>query len=93
MAATYDYSRTGYTISSLGLGGIGTANGGNVTINTGGNILSDTATIGAFGANPGNVDVTAAGDVHGNFMLRNGTGNVHAGGNVGLAVPVPVLAS
>lgn len=81
--ATYDYSRAGYVVSSLGLGGIGTADGGNVTINSGHDILSLTANIGAFGANPGDVTLTAAHDIMGYFMLRNGVGTLNAGNDVG----------
>src|SRR5206468_1097218 len=41
---------SGYDISPIGLGGIGTAYGGNVTINSGRDILGLNATIGAYGA-------------------------------------------
>jgi hypothetical protein len=81
-AATYDFLRNGYDISSLGLGGIGTADGGDVTINAGGNIFSFIASIGAFGVNPGNVTLSANGNIAGNFMIRNGTGTIIAGEQV-----------
>ncbi len=85
--ATYDYSRTGYTVSSQGLGGIGTADGGNVTISAGRDLLSLTATIGALGG--GNVDLTAARDLKGQFLLRDGAGTLQAGRDVGSgATPV-----
>lgn len=84
---TYDYSRTGYAISAQGLGGIGTAAGGNVTIHAGRDLLSLLATIGALGG--GNVDLTAGRDLKGNFLLRNGTGTARAGRDVGsTATPV-----
>ncbi|MFO1476780.1 MAG: filamentous hemagglutinin N-terminal domain-containing protein, partial [Verrucomicrobiota bacterium] len=80
-AATYSYTRSGYAVSSLGLGGIGTANGGSVTVSAGGNgnVSSIAAGIGAYGVNPGDVTVTAGGSVLGNFMIRNGAGVIQAG--------------
>jgi filamentous hemagglutinin family protein len=83
---TYDYSRVGYRINAAGLGGIGTAKGGNVTIQAGRDIVTSTgspAFIGAFGAAGGNVTLEAGRDIRGQFMLRNGTGNVTAGSTVG----------
>ena len=88
-AATFDFSQFGYTISANGLGGIGTADGGNVTINAGRDIISYNATIGAFGGGilglGGNVDLTAGRDIMGRFMLINGTGTLQAGRDVGSA--------
>lgn len=80
---TYDFSNLGYTVSSRGLGGIGTAGGGNVTIDAGRDVLSYTATIGAFGG--GDVRLTAARDIKGRFLLSNGTGTLQAGRDVGSA--------
>ena len=80
---------------SPNLGGISTMAGGDVTINAGGNVRSylpvtdnynqakfDAGT-GAFGAAPGNVTITAGGDVSGHYVLANGTGSITAGGNIG----------
>ena len=73
---------SGYDISPLGLGGIGTAYGGNVTINSGRDILSFAPTVGAFG--PGNVTLHApAGNILGRFIVRDGHGVIDAGGNFG----------
>ncbi|PWU12962.1 MAG: hypothetical protein C5B50_20360 [Verrucomicrobia bacterium] len=82
LANAYDYNRGGYVVSSLGLGGIGTAEGGNVTINAGGNILAAASHIGAYGAEPGNVSLTAQ-NIEGNFLVRNGVGTLHALQDVG----------
>lgn len=88
-----------YSVSSQ-LGGISTENGGNVTINAGGNVCSYLPTqdnynsvyldggCGAFGANPGNVTITAGGSVTGNYIVANGAGRITANGNVG-SLPFP----
>ena len=81
---TYEFNRRGYDISSHGLGGIGTAAGGNVNITAGGDILGFTAPIGAFGSEAGDVSLTAGGTVFGNFMVRSGTGTI-LGADVGSA--------
>ncbi|HEY1786641.1 MAG TPA: hypothetical protein VGJ73_00730, partial [Verrucomicrobiae bacterium] len=81
----------------VGLGGISTAAGGNVTITAGGNVVSYTPTssdpsigsdpgTGAFGAAPGNVTITAGDSVYGHYVLANGVGAVTAqNGDVGTA--------
>jgi filamentous hemagglutinin family protein len=74
------------------LGGIGTAAGGNVTINAGGDVISSPATTvaagdpgtGAFGTEAGNVIIHAGGSVYGNFVEANGTGTITAGQNIGI---------
>jgi hypothetical protein len=82
-----------YSVSPT-LGGISTAAGGNVSINAGGDVISylpsgsdpsvaaDAGT-GAFGSNPGNVTITAGGNVYGHYVLANGIGTITAGQNVG----------
>lgn len=74
------------------LGGISTAAGGNVTINAGGDVTSYLPTdstaaadggTGAFGPEPGNVVITAGGNVYGHYVLANGTGSITAGGSAG----------
>jgi filamentous hemagglutinin family protein len=80
---TFVYSNKGYKVAPTGMGGIGTENGGNVTINAGRDILSFNATIGALGSAPGNVDLTAARDVKGGMIVRNGVGTIQAGRDVG----------
>jgi len=75
------------------LGGISTGAGGNLTITAGQNIASllPTGTIvtdggsGAFGATPGNVTLTAGGNVTGHYVVRNGTGTITAGQSAGLS--------
>jgi hypothetical protein len=84
----------GYQVDPLGLGGISTAAGGNVTIIAGGDVKSllpanssnahGDGGSGAFGAQPGDVTIRAGGDVVGHFLLRNGTGRIEAGRNAGL---------
>ncbi len=92
---TYDFTSDGYVISQLGLGGIGTEHGGNVTMQAGGNIVAAAAPIGAFGSELGNLRVTAAGDIlggymvastgvgTGSFVVRNGVGTLNAGRDIG----------
>ncbi len=84
-ADTYEYIRQGqgYIVSSLGLGGIGTANGGNVNINSGRDILAFVGNIGAFGAAAGNLNLGATRDIKGRFLVRNGIGTLIAGHDVG----------
>ena len=77
----------------LGVGGISTTAGGNVTINAGGDVISynpsgstvgaDAGT-GAFGTQPGNVTIAAGGNVYGHYVLANGLGTVTAGKDVGV---------
>ena len=83
---------TGYEVDP-DLGGISTANGGDVTLTAGldvisylplpGGVQTDGGS-GAFGAAAGNVTITAGRDVSGHFVVRNGTGNITAGHNAGL---------
>jgi filamentous hemagglutinin family protein len=80
---TFVYSNKGYKIAPNGIGGIGTAAGGDVTIQAGRDILSFTATIGAFGSTPGNVSLTAGRDIKGGFLVRNGIGTLQAGEDIG----------
>lgn len=89
--ATYDYSNLGYTVSGLGLGGIGTAKGGSVTVDAGRDILSFAATIGTFGAPSADLRLTASRDVKGSFLVRNGVGRIEAGRDVGNASPAVTL--
>lgn len=82
----YTSAGVGYAVDP-NLGGISTANGGNVNIQAGGNIsaflpnnsqdVSDAGS-GAFGASPGNVTLTAGGNVTGHYVVANGTGTINA---------------
>ena len=90
-----------YAVNSANLGGISTAGGGNVTINAGLDVISylpvqsdyvnaaGDAGAGAFGAQAGNVTITAGRNVYGHYVLANGVGIITAGGDVG--APVSVL--
>ncbi len=82
---------SGYNVSA-DLGGISTANGGDVSLTAGLDVLSflpiaggaqSDAGSGAFGAAPGNVTINAGRDVAGHFVVRNGTGVINAGRNAG----------
>lgn len=84
---------TGYDVDPQ-LGGISTAKGGDVTISAGQDIISylplagGTQTdggSGAFGAEPGNVSLTAGRDISGHYVVRNGKGSIQAGRNAGTA--------
>jgi len=72
---------SGYDISPLGLGGIGTAYGGNVTLNSGHDIVSIIPTVGAYGV--GDVTLNAANRILGKFIIRNGHGTITAGDDLG----------
>ena len=81
----YQFSRFSYAVSTAGLGGIATAAGGDVVINAGEDIVSFLPTSGAYGAQPGNVSLTAGRRVLGSFLVRNGTGQINAGTDFGSA--------
>jgi filamentous hemagglutinin family protein len=92
-----------YRVNAANLGGISTAAGGNVTINASRDVISYLPTqtdfndnnsrfdggTGAFGPQPGNVNITAGRNVFGHFVLANGQGTITAGGDIG----VPLLAA
>lgn len=89
---------SGYQVSA-DLGGVSTAAGGDVSLragldvtgflpSAGGNQTS--AGSGAFGAQPGNVTVTAGRDVAGHFVVRRGAGVIQAGRDAG--TPARLLA-
>lgn len=81
-------------------GGISTAAGGNISITAGGDVISFTpiqtgnptdysnarfdAGSGAFGRQPGNVTISAGGNVFGHYVLANGVGSITAHGNIGV---------
>jgi filamentous hemagglutinin family protein len=91
----YDFYPAGayptYYVVDSGLGGISTANGGNVTINAGLDVVSylpknsaaGDAGTGAFGSAPGNVTINAGRNVTGHYVVANGTGTITAGNNAG----------
>jgi filamentous hemagglutinin family protein len=93
----FGQQRAPYYKVSPSLGGISTYAGGNVFINAGNDVTSflpvqsdyssaqyDGGT-GAFGSQPGNVTITAGGEVSGHYVLANGVGTITAGGNIGAA--------
>jgi filamentous hemagglutinin family protein len=102
----YSSSGAGYTPSpnagsAFGnLGGISTANGGDVSITAGENItsllppsnLTTDAGSGAFGSSPGNVTLVAGGNVTGHYVVADGTGSISAGGDAGTAVNALALS-
>lgn len=76
------------------LGGISTANGGDVNLTAGQDVISflpfaggtqTDAGSGAFGAAAGKVSINAGRDVQGHFVVRNGTGTINAGRDAGTA--------
>ena len=77
----YAFTSRGYQVSLDRLGGISTAAGGNVTVNAGRDFLSFLPTSGAYGN--GNVSLTAGRSIFGRFMVRNGTGRLDAGADIG----------
>ena len=88
----FSSSGAGYTVSPA-LGGISTKAGGDLTIAAGedvssllptGNLRNQTdAGSGAFGPEPGNVTISAGGNVFGHYVEANGVGMISAGQNVG----------
>ncbi len=86
-----------YSVNAANLGGISTAAGGNVTIKAGRDVISFLPTesdpqhsdfdggSGAFGPQAGDVSITAGRNIRGHFVLANGNGSVHAGGDIGNA--------
>lgn len=91
---------SGYNVSPA-LGGISTANGGDVSLTAGLDVISylpfaggaqSDAGSGGFGATPGNVMITAGRDVSGHFVVRNGTGTITAGRDAGTATRLLALS-
>jgi len=87
------FQPSGYSVNP-DLGGISTANGGDVNLTAGQDIISylpiaggvqSDAGSGAFGAAAGNVTITAGRDVSGHYVVRNGAGSITAGRNAGTA--------
>lgn len=83
---------TGSYIVDPNLGGISTANGGNVSLTAGQDVISylppaggiqTDAGSGAFGAAPGNVTITAGHDVIGHYVVMDGAGVINAGRDAG----------
>lgn len=92
---------TGYEVDSE-LGGISTANGGDVALQAGQDVISflplagglqSDAGSGAFGAASGNLTIQAGRDVQGHFVVRNGTGTIQAGRNAGTATRLLALSA
>ena len=89
------FRTTGYGVSP-NLGGISTANGGNVSLTAGHDIISylpvgvglhTDGGSGAFGSSPGNVTLIAGNDVYGHYVVRNGVGTIIAGRDAGKRGP------
>ncbi|MFA7061463.1 MAG: filamentous hemagglutinin family protein, partial [Pedobacter sp.] len=61
--------------------GIATMGGGDITVRTGGELLTQ---VGAFGSyNQGNLDIVSGGDMIGRFRVMNGTATLTSGGAFG----------
>ena len=87
------FGESGAQVDVYNLGGISTANGGNVTLLAGADVTSYLPTLdeisledggfgggsGAFGSAAGNVTIAAGGNVSGHFVEVNGTGRIFAG--------------
>ena len=86
----YQFTRQGYSVNPAGLGGIATANGGDLTIQSGRDVISFFGAAGAYG--PGNVNVTAAERILGKYHFKDGHGSLHAGTDVGTDI-LPVSLS
>jgi len=89
----YDFRPTGigYVVDS-DLGGISTANGGDVTITAGKDIVSylpvaggvqTEGGTGCFGTTAGNLTLKAGNNVTGHYVVANGNGTIEAGNNAG----------
>ncbi|MCC7375548.1 MAG: filamentous hemagglutinin N-terminal domain-containing protein [Verrucomicrobiales bacterium] len=94
----YLFRPGGYSVDP-DLGGIATADGGDVTVSAGLDIISHLpragevqtdAGSGAFGSAPGDVTLTAGRDVSGHFVVGHGVGTIQAGRDAG--TPVRPLA-
>lgn len=92
---------TGYGVDAE-LGGISTANGGDVSLQAGQDVISflplagglqSDAGSGAFGSAPGDLTVNAGRDVQGHYVVRNGTGTIQAGRNAGSATRLLALSA
>jgi filamentous hemagglutinin family protein len=89
----FQFQPTGYGVHP-NLGGVSTAQGGDVTLRAGQDVASflpvaggtqSDAGSGAFGAQPGDVTITAGRDVSGHYVARNGKGTISAGRDAGTA--------
>ncbi|MBX3746690.1 MAG: filamentous hemagglutinin N-terminal domain-containing protein [Verrucomicrobiae bacterium] len=89
----FQFQPTGYTVHP-NLGGIGTAAGGDLSLVAGLDVMSflpaaggtqPNAGSGAFGAQPGNVTISAGRDVSGHYVVRNGSGEITAVRDAGIA--------
>jgi filamentous hemagglutinin family protein len=85
-------SSPGFYQVAPNLSGISTANGGNVTITAGQDIVSylpvsggtqTDAGSGTFGAAAGNVTLTAGANIIGHYVVANGTGTINAANDAG----------
>jgi len=92
-SGTSSVAQHDYMTVDPNLGGISTGAGGNVNITAGQDITSYLPTgvqnqvgdagSGAFGSAPGNVTLTAGGNISGHYVVRNGVGTITAGQDAG----------
>jgi filamentous hemagglutinin family protein len=96
----YQFSIFGYSVGATP-GGIATAAGGDVSLTAGDDIISaptvpsgqPPGASGAYGSQPGNVTLTAANQVLGNYTVANGVGTILAGVQVQAGQVATILNS
>lgn len=76
-SASYE---TSFGTSTTATAGLATMGGGNLAVRTAGDFLTQSGTFGT-----GDLTIYAGGDIRGRFLTRKGTGEIHAGGNIGSA--------
>jgi len=76
-SANYEQSYTTFATPTTGLATMG---GGNLSVRTGGDFLSQAGTFG-----PGDLAIYSGGNIKGRFLTMNGHGELHAMGNIGSA--------
>ncbi|MEI6779560.1 MAG: filamentous hemagglutinin N-terminal domain-containing protein [Verrucomicrobiota bacterium] len=96
----YDFLSGGYAVNP-NLGGMSSANGGEVNITAGldiisympapGNVQTDAGS-GAFGRAAGNVTLNAGRDVTGHYVVANGVGTINAGHDAGTSTKLLALS-
>ncbi len=71
-----------YGVSGPDTRGLATMGGGSLDVRSGGDF---TCQAGTFGSTAGDLDIYAGGDLQGRFLVHEGSGILHAGGNFGSA--------
>jgi len=76
-SASYEQS---FSTSMTPTSGLATMGGGSLSVRSGGHFLAQAGTFGA-----GDLSIVAGGDIRGRFLVRSGSGELHAAGNIGSA--------